>query len=222
MDKAPHKLKFAIIATDTVLFTVEGRELKALLMRVRRPPHYINHWGAPGGLIHPKENADEAARRHLWIKGGVRNVYLEQLYTFSRVDRDPRGRVVSVAYLALTPDGGLRTKTKEEVKWFPVNKLPRMAYDHKEIIARAVRRLKAKLGYTNIAFALLPDEFTLSELQRIYEVVLERKLDKRNFRKKFFALKLLTALEKKKRGGANRPAGLYRFAEKKLKIVEVL
>ncbi len=222
MAKAPHQLKFAIIAADTVLLAIDSRELKVLLMKINRPPYYRDHWGAPGGLIHPKENAEEAARRHLLIKGGIKDAYLEQLYTFSRVDRDPRGRVVSVAYLALTPDGNSRIKTREEVKWFAVNKLPKLAYDHEEMIACAVRRLKAKLGYTNIAFTLLGDEFTLSELQRVYEIILERRFDKRNFRKKLFALKLLVALKKKKRGGANRPAELYRFAEKKPRIVEVL
>ncbi|MBI4128671.1 MAG: NUDIX hydrolase [Parcubacteria group bacterium] len=222
MARQSHKLTFAVLATDTVLFTVDGHELKVLLMRVHRPPHVTRHWGVPGGLIHPKETADQAAQRHLREKGGVTGVYLEQLYTFSRVDRDPRGRVVSVAYLGLVPGVDISKHSDGEVGWFPVRLLPALAYDHREIIRTAVERLKAKLEYTNIAYRLVPEAFTLTELQRVYEVIIGRKLDKRNFRKKLFFLNLLEKVGRKKKSGASRPAELYRFRERKPRMVPVL
>ncbi len=220
--KPPHKLKFAIIATDTVLFSVERGDLKVLLMKVDRPPFYTQHWGVPGGLIHPKETADEAAERHIWKKAGAKFTHIEQLYTFSALDRDPRGRVVSVAYLALTPTTNITKREGSKVHWFSVENLPKLAYDHKDIIRTATERLRSKLAYTNIAFGLLPEEFTLGELQRLYEVILDRRVDKRNFRKKLFQLKLVIGTKKKKRMGRSRPAELYRFGERKHKIVEIL
>ena len=220
--KPPHKLKFAIIATDTVLLSVERGGLKVLLMEVDRPPFYTQRWGVPGGLIHPKETADQAARRHLWEKAGAKFAYIEQLYTFSALDRDPRGRVVSVAYLAFTPTTDIAKRQGSEVRWYSVEHLPKLAYDHREVIQTAIERLRSKLAYTNVAFGLLPEEFTLSELQRLYEVILGRRVDKRNFRKKLFQLKLVVGTKKKKRAGRSRPAELYRFVERKHKIVEIL
>lgn len=222
LPKPPHRVKFAILATDTVLLSAWRGDLKVLLMKVDRPPFYAQHWGVPGGLIHPKETADEAARRHLWEKAGARFRHIEQLYTFSALKRDPRGRVVSVAYLALTPTTAVARREGSEARWFSVEHLPRMAYDHREIIRTAVERLRAKLAYTNIAFGLLAEEFTLSELQKAYEVILDRKLDKRNFRKKLFSLKLVVGTKKKKQTGRSRPAELYRFIERKQRVVEIL
>ena len=222
-EKPPHKLKFAVLATDTVLFTFDKGLLKVLLMKVNRPPFFKNHWGAPGGLIHPKETAEQSAKRHIRAKGGIARVALtEQLYTFSRVNRDPRGRVVSVAYLALMPSTDMPAKLPNGVLWFSVKKLPRLAYDHAEVIAQAIARLRAKLAYTNIAFALLPNEFTLGELQRLYETILGRKLDKRNFQKKFLQLQLIRKTGKKRHMGRSRPAELWRFVEQKQKEVEIL
>ncbi|MDP3727329.1 MAG: NUDIX domain-containing protein [bacterium] len=218
----PKRLKFSIIATDTVLLAVQGGELKVLLMKVDRPPFYTDHWGVPGGLIRPRETADVAARRHLWEKAGAKFAHIEQLYTFSAVDRDRRGRVVSVAYLALAPSIGVAPRRGSEVRWFSVERLPKLAYDHRDIIRTALERLSSKLGYTNIAVGLLPREFTLGELQRLYEIVLDRRIDKRNFRKKLFWLKLVQGTKKKRRGGRMRPAELYRFVERKPKIVEIL
>lgn len=220
--KPTHKLKFAIIATDTVLFSVEQDGLKVLLMKVNRPPFYVQHWGVPGGLIHPNETADEAARRHLWDKAGAKFTHIEQLYTFSALDRDPRGRVVSVAYLALTPTLGIIAREGNEVRWFLVDNLPTLAYDHKEIVRTAVKRLRSKFGYTNIAVGLLADEFTLGELQRLYEMILNHKIDKRNFRKKLFQLKLVVGTKKKKRVGRSRPAELYSFMKRTPQIVNIL
>ena len=222
MPRPTHRLKFAVLATDTVLLTVEKGDVRVLLIQVHRPPFYTHHWGVPGGLIHPRETADAAGIRHLREKGGVRGVFMEQLYTFSRVDRDPRGRVVSVAYLALIPHTNVRPPKDPNVRWFSVKHLPRLAYDHAQVIRTAFERLRTKLEYTNIAFTLLPLEFTMGELQAVYETVFARRFDKRNFRKKIFALKLVRPTGRKKKGFAGRPAALYRFIERKPRTVEIL
>lgn len=225
MKKSFQPLRFAIIAADSILLAFNNGVLEVLLMKIHRPPYFINQWGLPGGLVSPKETAEDAARRHLLEKGGIkRGYYLEQLCTFSRVDRDPRGRVVSVAYLGLCDKNRIQFSKDifpYEVRWFPVKKIPSLAYDHNEIIRVALERLRAKLEYTNIAMALLPDKFTLSELQTFYEDVLGRKFDKRNFRKKFLLLNLLGKTREKRRG-ASRPAKLYRFRAHVLKTVKIM
>ncbi|MEK7648681.1 MAG: NUDIX domain-containing protein [Patescibacteria group bacterium] len=214
----------AILATDIVIFTIQNGQLKVLLIKMTRQP-YVNMWAIPGGLITPDESADEAALRHLRAKTNVKDVYLEQLYTFGRVDRDPRGRVVSVAYFALIPSTNVSLKTTADyagIDWFPIKKLPSLAYDHSEIISRAIDRLKSKLAYSTISYSLLSKEFTLSELQSVYEVILGRKLDKRNFRKKILSLGLIRATGKKRRGTANRPAELYTFKKRIPEFVDIL
>lgn len=219
--KQPNNLRFAVIATDTVLFTFHEGKLKVLLISLSEDSPFPGRRGLPGGLIKPGENAETAARRHLKEKAGGRFVHMEQLYTFSEVDRDPRGRVVSTAYLALAPS----TKTdysKGRAEWFNVGALPKLGYDHKHIITTARRRLAAKLEYTNIAYALLPEEFTLGELQQVYEVVLRRDIDKRNFRKKIQALDIVKPLDKKRKGQAHRPAQLWTFQSRTLKTVQIL
>lgn len=218
------KYKFAVIAVDVIIFTIKDARLQVLLIKMKKKP-YGNYWAAPGGLIGPKENCGEAAKRHLLEKAGIKNAYLEQLYTFSEVGRDPFGRVVSVAHFALLPSSRLNLKTTEEyadVQWHPVGKLPQMAYDHKKIVDAAAKRLRAKLGYTNIVYNLLPESFTLTDLQRTYEIILGHKLDKRNFRKKILSLKLIRKLKQQRKGAANRPAELYKFTERKPQIVEIL
>lgn len=216
--------KFAVIATDVVIFTILDKELKVLLIKMKKKP-FMERWAAPGGLVKPDESINEAARRHLKSKTGVTNVYLEQLYAFGEVKRDPFGRVVSIAYFALISPSGVKLKTTKEyddIKWFSVAKLPRLAYDHKKIIDCAASRLRSKLEYTNIVYGLLPDEFTLGELQKTYEIILKRKLDKRNFRKKIFSLKLIKRVGKKTLRSKRRPAELYSFTDKKPKIVEII
>jgi 8-oxo-dGTP diphosphatase len=222
MTKISKKYRFAVIATDVAIFTVQDNELRVLLIKMKKAP-FTGTWAVPGGLVRPSESVDEGAKRILKEKTGVVNVYLEQLYTFGKVNRDPFGRVVSVAYFALIPSGGVALRTTEEyadVDWFPVSKLPKLAYDHTEVVDCAVNRLKAKLGYTNIVYSLLPSEFTLGELQNIYEIILDRTLDKRNFRKKLFSLKLVAKTGKRQMGEANRPAELYAFVSKKMQKAE--
>ena len=224
MPKIQPKYKFAVIAADIVIFTVKDGKLQVLLIKMKKKP-FLDMWAAPGGLVRPLESVDNAARRILKEKTGVTDVFLEQLYTFGRVDRDPFGRVVSVAYYALIPNAGLKLKTSAEyggVEWHPVDKLPELAYDHQEIIGCAVKRLRVKLEYTNVVYSLLPEEFTLGDMQKTYEIILDRELDKRNFRKKILALKILKATDKKTIGEANRPAALYRFLSHRPENIEIL
>lgn len=218
------KYQFAVIATDVVIFTIKDGVLSVLLIEMKKDP-FKGAWAVPGGLVQPQESVDEAASRHLQKKTGVKDVYLEQLYTFGKVNRDPFGRVVSVAYFALINYQGLRISTTKEygnIKWFPVNKLPKLAYDHQEIINQSIERLQAKLEYTNIVYSLLPKEFTLSELQNTYEIILNKNLDKRNFRKKIKALKIIKKTGRMQKGSPNRPAELYSFIKRSPQIVQII
>ena len=182
-------------------------------------------WALPGGLVQMRESLDTAAARILEEETGVRGVYLEQLYTFGDPKRDTLGRVVSVAYVALIPSSGIKLRTIDkyaDVRWWPFRQLPKLAYDHNSIAAYAKRRLQWKLEYTNVAWSLLPPKFTLTELQEVYEVILGRKIDKRNFRKKILGLKLIHAIGEKTTSGAYRPAMLYRFWSKHPAIIKIL
>lgn len=225
MTKVSKKYDFAVIASDVVIFTIRESKLNVLLIKMQKEPYKNNFWAAPGGLAKPDESVDGSARRNLFEKTGVKNVYLEQLYTFGEIGRDPFGRVVSVAYFALIPSDNIRLKTTREygdVQWFGIDALPKLAYDHKKIITTACERLQKKLGYSNIAYSLLPKKFPLSELQKTYEIILKRKLDKRNFRKKIFSLGLVKKTDKTERGRSNRPAALYEFAKKTAQIMSIL
>jgi 8-oxo-dGTP diphosphatase len=212
------------VAVDVVVFTVEREQLSVLLIRMKRAP-YEGRWALPGGLIGAEETVDEAAVRELAEKTGVKDVYLEQLYTFSEPRRDPAGRVISVATMALVPSEGLELRTPEKysgIGWFPVRRLPPLAFDHAEMVRYGVQRLRYKLEYTNAAYSLLPERFTLSELQHIYETILDRRLDPRNFRKRILSLGLIEPTGSERRGGAHRPARLYRFVSRRPRIIEVL
>jgi 8-oxo-dGTP diphosphatase len=216
--------KFAVIATDVAIFTIDRGELKVLLIQMKKSP-YEGEWALPGGLIGPRESLDEAAARNLREKTGVKNAYLEQLYTFGDVDRDPFGRVVSVAYFALLPSANLSLATTAdygEVAWFSVTRPPALAYDHGAMLKVALERLRAKIEYTNIVYGLLPGEFTLGELQKVYETILGRQLDKRNFRKKILELKIVRPTGRMKKAGPMRPAALYEFQSKKPQVVEMI
>jgi len=218
------KYQFAVIATDVVVFTMRDNKLQVLLMKMTKEP-YANSWAAPGGLVGASESPETAARRLLKEKTCLANVYLEQLATFGEVDRDPFGRVVSVAYLGLLPTGAAGAATvdsRSDAAWYPTSKLPKLAYDHSTMISVAVERLQNKLGYTTVAGQLLPKEFTLSELQSVYEIILGRAMDKRNFRKKFLALELVQSTGRQQDGGAHRPAALYHFVGVKPQVVNIL
>lgn len=212
------------IATDAVIFTVKEGDLKVLLIQMKKIP-FTDMWAVPGGLLEDGERTEGAARRILKEQTGVGEAYLEQLGTFDDPERDPRARVVSVAYYALIPSKGIILKTNEkysDVRWQSVKKLPDLAYDHKEVIRAALARLRAKLEYSNVAWSLLPKSFPLRKLKELYEVILDREIDKRNFLKKIQALDLVEATGKHEEGGAHRPAALYRFTSRKLEIVNIL
>jgi 8-oxo-dGTP diphosphatase len=212
------------VATDAVIMTVKDGELAVLLIQMKKKP-FTGQWALPGGLLEEGETSEGAARRILAAQTGVAKVYLEQLATFDALKRDPLGRALSVAYYALlpTPEVELRTTEKySDVRWWPVSKLPKLAYDHDAILRAAISRLKARMGYTNIVWSLLPEIFTLNRLQATYETILGKKLDKRNFRKKLLSLNLLRSTGKKTKGGAFRPAELYRFRSKQLSFIDVL
>jgi 8-oxo-dGTP diphosphatase len=168
--------------------------------------------------VRVEETIDEAVRRELSEETGLKDVFLEQLYTFGAIDRDPRERVVSVAYYALVnlsehPAAG--ASDASDAAWYPVATPPALAFDHSEILKSALARLRGKVRYEPIGFELLPEKFTLSQLQHLYESVLQTTLDKRNFRKKILLMGLLVPLKDKARTGAHRPAQLFRFDTKK-------
>lgn len=211
------------IATDAVIFSVVDGELQMLLIQMKKKPH-AGAWAIPGGIIGQNETTEEAARRILSEQTGVKDAYLEQLGTFDDPKRDKLGRVVSVAHYALISAEDVLLKTTEkyaEVRWWPVKKLPALAYDHKEISKVAMRRLRAKIGYANVAWSLLPKSFPLSRLRETYEAILAKPIDKRNFRKKILAMGLIEMTGSKSEGGAHRPAELYRFRNRKAESINL-
>jgi 8-oxo-dGTP diphosphatase len=199
------------VTVDIVIFTIQSGALKVLLVKRGAPP-FIGQFAIPGGFVHEDEDLDQAALRELREETGVADVYLEQLYSFGEVKRDPRGRVITVAYFALiSADRTLRAGTDAaEAEWSAMDRLPPLAFDHGRILNYALERLRNKLEYTTVGFQLLPEKFTLTELQEVYEAILGRQLDKRNFRRKLSLLKILKPLPEYRRGG-QRPAQLYRF-----------
>ncbi len=206
------------VAVDVAVFTVLEGQLRVLVVPVRRGA-FAGRYALPGGRVGVEETLEEAARRLLGAQTGVRGIYLEQLYTFGSPGRDPRGRVVSVAYFALIAHGG-RGLTLEAT-WRPLAGLRALAYDHPVVVRRALERLRAKLRYTNLVYGLLPPRFTLGELQRMYEAILGRPLDRRNFRKKILSLGLLGRVGGVRRG-AHRPAALYSFRRRRPTMIEIL
>lgn len=207
------------VAVDAVLFTVTQEQLKVLLIKLSTGP-YSGHWALPGGLVQLEESLDEAAKRALFQKANIGDIHLEQLYTFGSLDRDIRGRVISVAYFSLVPNVRVyEVKTPprySEIAWCAVAKLPPMAFDHQQIISYAYQRLQSKLEYSNIVYSLLPKEFTLTQLQQVYEIILDRRVDKRNFRKKILSLGLIDETGHEVKGEPHRPAKLYQFLERKI------
>ena len=202
------------VAVDVALFTIQEALLKVLLVKRGSPP-FRGAWSLPGGFVRHDESVDEAALRELQEETGIRTVYLEQLYTLGDLDRDPRGRVISVSYYAVVHQERfeLRAQRPAGTKWFAVHRLPVLAFDHRDIVHAALERLRNKVNYTSVAFQLLPKKFTLSELQRAYEVILGQRLDKRNFRKKMLQLGMLRDTKEQHAEGRQRPARLYAFPE---------
>ena len=202
----------AALTVDCVVFGFDGGDLQVLLIRRGLPP-FKDRWALPGGFVRVEETLDAAARRELEEETGLSEVFLEQLYTFGSVKRDPRERVVSVAYYALVKQAAHPAKADtdaSDARWFPAESPPPLAFDHAEILQTALTRLRGKLRWQPVGFELLPQKFTLSQLQHLYEAVLGTPLDKRNFRKRVLALSLLIPL-KQTTTGPGRPAQLFRF-----------
>lgn len=223
------------VTVDIVILTVDlqGGDLKVLLVKRKGPP-FQGMWAIPGGFIKMNESLDAAAMRELQEETGVAEVYLEQLYTFGNVNRDPRTRVITVTYYALVQYAQVKPvqagTDAEEAGWFSVYKLPELAFDHRAILDYALKRVRGKLDYTNIAFQLVPEKFTLTELQRIYEIIWNEKLDKRNFRKRLTIREqdeppspdktyMLEELADTRPGGNYGPTRLYRFIDRVERVI---
>jgi 8-oxo-dGTP diphosphatase len=203
------------VTVDVVIFSLIEEALHVLLVKRRHPP-FAEMWAIPGGFVRSRESLEEAASRELAEETGVTDVYMEQLYTFGKPDRDPRTRVITIAYFALVPYSAIDHRPGDdaaETGWFPMADLPKLAFDHGEILAYALTRLRYKLEYTSVGFQLLPDVFTLTELQRAYEIILDEVLDKRNFRRKILSAEILEETGKKQKEGEGRPAKLYRYRD---------
>lgn len=213
-----------LITVDNIVFSIVDQQLQVLLIKRLIEP-FKDMRALPGWFVLENENLEKAAHRELEEETSVKNIYLEQLYTFSDVNRDPRGRVISCAYMALVARENIIINPGSdaaETQFFAVNKLSKLAFDHKKVIEYAFQRLKWKMEYTNIAQYILPRKFTLSELQKVYETILSQDIDVRNFRKKIEKLGLVKETGEKEIGVQYRPAKLYEFSTRKLEIVDVL
>lgn len=207
------------VTVDCVVFGLDEDDLKVLLIRRKLAP-FKGSWALPGGFVRLNEGLDEAAERELREEAGLRRVYMEQLYSFGQPDRDPRQRIITVAFSALvnlSEHPPQASSDAEDAAWFPLADLPPLAFDHAKIVELARQRLRNKIRWVPVGFELLPEKFTLTQLQRLYEKILEAPLDKRNFRKKIEKLDVLEGLDEVQKDVAHRAARLYRFNEKKYK-----
>jgi 8-oxo-dGTP diphosphatase len=208
------------LTVDCIIFGLDDSgKLKVLLIQRGHDP-YKGQWALPGGFVDMNEPLESAALRELKEETGVSDVFIEQLYTFGTPGRDPRGRVVTVAYYALInlAEHQIGAETDaQDVKWFSIDTLPTLAFDHAEIMHMAINRLRSKVRYQPIGFELLPDEFSLTQLQQLYETILGKLLNKRNFRAKILKMNILKEASIL-RGVAHRPAQLYRFDEEKYQV----
>lgn len=211
------------LTVDCVVFGWDGQDLQVLLVQRGAEP-YKGKWALPGGFVQMEEELGAAARRELGEETGMEDMYLEQLYTFGSPDRDPRGRVVTVAYYALVQRHRYAppkaASDAHDARWYHLDAVPDLAFDHAAIMEAALERLKGKVRYKPVGFELLPDKFSLSQLQALYERILDTQLDKRNFRKKLMSMDLLIELDEYETGVPHRAAKLFQFDEKKYKELE--
>jgi len=210
--KSKSNIVFAVVAADAVCFRIINEKLHVLLEKAPKYSPFPGEWALVGGMLHPRETAEEAVNRLLEERAGIKSIYKEQVYTFSKIDRDPRGRVVSIAYLVVASSNPQELKKADlETEWMTVKSIPKLAYDHNEILKNVLEKLKFNIFNTNIAKYLMRKEFTLSELQNVYETVLGKNIDKRNFRKKILSQDILKDLHKVRKEGVMRPAKIYIF-----------
>ena len=211
------------VAVDAVVFGYDGEQLLILLIKQKFGP-FKDHWALPGGFVKNGESLSQAVTRELQEEAGVQVDYMEQLYTFGEdVKRDPRGQVISVAYLALVNPRALHLKADtdaQEAQWFSIKQHPPLAFDHEQIIQKGHERLQAKLQYQPIGFGLLEKEFPFSDLENLYRVILERSIDRRNFRKKILSFEILQETSKIRKEGSGRPAKLFRINMQKYRELE--
>jgi 8-oxo-dGTP diphosphatase len=209
----------SVFSIDCVIFGFEAGELKVLLIERNEEP-FMDWMALPGYIVREDESVDHAAERILYELTGLRDVSIRQFHTFGDVNRHPQGRVITIGYFALIRINGQKelmpvTQFARKAFWHPVNDLPKLAFDHTDIFKRAFKKIRAKLNYEPIAFDLLPEKFTLTQLQLLYEAVLSKKLDKRNFRKKMLSYGFLKELAEKQKGVSYRAAKLYKFDRRK-------
>lgn len=211
----------SVFSIDCVIFGFDEGELKVLLIERNEEP-FKDWWALPGYLVEQDESLDNAAERILYELTGLRGIYMDQFYTFGDVNRHPQGRVITVAYYAmirLSGNKGVKpapvTNYAKKAAWMPLASLPELAFDHGKIFDRAFQKIRNRISYQPIAFELLPEKFTLTQLQNLYEVILNKKLDKRNFRKKMLNYGILKELDEKQKGVSYRAAKLYKFDKRK-------
>lgn len=206
------------VSVDAVVFGYDQEKGVSVLLIKRRNEPFQKMWALPGGLVLTGESLDDAVNRELKEEAGIDVNYLEQLYTFGDPQRDPRNHAISVSYYALVRPQDFQVVAQsdaEDVEWFNIKKLPRLAFDHKKIIDAAIKRLRGKITYEPVGFELLDKEFPFSDLEKLYMTLLDQDIDRRNFKKKIMALDILEDVGKTVQRGAGRPAGLFRFNRKK-------
>lgn len=207
------------VSIDCVLFGFDGGELKILLIERNEEP-FKDWWALPGNLVAANESLDQSALRILHELTGLSDIYMEQYYTFGEVNRHPQGRVITVAYYAMLRLGGDKalkplTSYAKRAQWINVKELPKLGFDHQHIFDKGLEKIKRRIKHLPIAFELLPEKFTLTQVQNVYELILGKKLDKRNFRKKILSFGVLKELDEKQKGVSFRAATLYKFDKRK-------
>ena len=210
-----NEVKTHEITVDIVILTIKNDSLNVLLVKRNNEP-FKDKWAIPGGYVRMSENLDEAAMRVLKERTNVENIYLEQLYTFGDPLRHPVSRVITCAYFALIRSEDVEVVTTDDLAWHKVSELPPLAFDHKEIIEYSLKRTRERLDMCPVAYQLLNEKFTLTEMQKAYEMIMEKKLDKRNFRKKVITTEGLRELNEFSKSSSKRPARLYTFDNIKL------
>lgn len=210
-----------LVAVDCIIFGFDGTQLKALLIKRGFEPE-IGKWSLMGGFVDRDESSDDAAIRVLHQLTGMKNIYMEQLFTFSEVNRDTDGRVISIAYFALINIASYseQLQLEHEARWYPLSKIPALIFDHRHMLQKAQERLRDKVSIHPIGFELLPEKFTLPQLQNLYEAIFETSFDKRNFTRKILSLGILNKLDEKEKESSRKGAFYYVFDKNKYRKLQ--